>query len=62
MDGDGNPIPTALPAAWTSPYARAFPALSSLVLYPGNDHICSLIDVDGSFKDVNLGAQPAAFV
>lgn len=53
-------VPAPLPKAWTQPtYPIAFPALSVLVLYPGNDNICFLPDFDATsfassgYDDVN---------
>lgn len=49
-----------LPAAWTQPtYPIAFPALSALYLYPGNELICALPLVEGGqvagYEEVNPG-------
>lgn len=46
---------SVLPAAWTSERMRAFPDLTMLTLYPGNDYLCSVPDVEGSFQDINIG-------
>lgn len=50
--------PTPLPDAWAGGVKRGFPQLKELVLYPGNEYICSVPDSDGQFRDVNLGARP----
>lgn len=35
------PQPALLPRSWTQPtYPIAFPQLSQLVLFPGNDNLC----------------------
>lgn len=54
--------PARLPTRWTqSTYPIAFPALSGLTLWPGNEYICFLPHltatfVDG-FADVNPGGR-----
>jgi hypothetical protein len=59
--------PAALEAIWTQPSNPiAFPALSTLTLYPGNENICNLprvnialFQADG-FEEVNKGGQGRA--
>ena len=54
--------PAALSKKWTqSTYPVAFPALSALYLYPGNDNVCNLPQTTGfqmdGFAPVNTGEQ-----
>ena len=48
--------PSGLPKDWSSAGRRVFQSLSMLTLYPGNDYLCSIPDVEGGFLDVNRGA------
>lgn len=51
---DGQPVPSLLPLSWTT-LQVGFPALSILVLYPGNDYLCSIPDREGNLQSVNRG-------
>ena len=51
----GEPAP--LPGTWAAGVQRGFPLLKELVLYPGNENLCSLPTNDGGFRDVNLGER-----
>ena len=49
--------PGPLPGTWAAGVQRGFPLLKELVLYPGNENLCSVPTNDGGFRDVNLGER-----
>ena len=52
-----------LPDIWASGSKRGFPALKQLVLYPGNEYLCSIPNNDVNnlgYRDVNLGEEAAS--
>ncbi len=56
----GNPVwePSPLPDIWAAGTKRGFPMLKQLLLYPGNEYLCSIPDNDAQnlgYRDVNLG-------
>lgn len=60
--GDAVEKPSPLPDIWASGSKRGFPALKQLVLYPGNEYLCSIPNNDANvlgYRDVNLGEEAA---